>query len=145
MHSQPFPLCVIINMFQDQVRNYVTEPGTNFLHSTVHLKFCTGKIFQFFLINLLFIIFSNRDRINCIIIVFMFGRQIIFYEISPVISFFLEMVSCYFKILKFLVIVILIFNHPHLHSCCLILPLHQTKSDTHHCQSNIFAQCNQIT
>ena len=52
---------------------------------------------------------------NSIIIVFLFGTSNRS-DIAPVISFLLEMGSCYFKILKLLVILILILNHPHLHS-----------------------------
>ena len=37
-----------------------------------------------------------------------------FSDIAPVISFFLEMVYCYFKILKLFVILILIYKHYHL-------------------------------
>ena len=51
-------------------------------------------------------IFSNRDRINFIVIVFLIGRQMIFSAIAPVVSFFHKMVSCYFNILKLLVILI---------------------------------------
>ena len=64
-------------------------------------------MFHFF-VALLLIIFSNCYRIKIFIIVLLFGRQIIFASIAPVIRFFLEMVSCYFKILKLPVILILI-------------------------------------
>ena len=65
-----------------------------------------------FFVTLLFIIFSNRNRINSSIAVFLFWRKIISSAIAPVIRFFLEIVSCYFKIscyFKFAFLIILIF------------------------------------
>ena len=91
---------------------FCNEPGTNF--SPLYFTFfrvLTGKLFHFF-ITLLFIIFSNCDRINFIIIFFLSGKQTFFAAIAPVISLLLEMVSCYFNLFKLLVILILIFNHP---------------------------------
>ena len=57
---------------------FCNEPGTNF--SPLYFTFfrvLTGKLFHFF-ITLLFIISSNRDRVNFISIIFLFGREIIF-------------------------------------------------------------------
>ena len=100
------------------------------------LKLCTGKLFNFF-IPLLFIIFSNRNRMKFIIIFFLFVRQIIFAAISPVIIFFLEMVSCSIKILKLLVVLIYIFDRYHLCSWCLLLTIHSMIAERFHCYSII--------
>ena len=82
---------------------FCNYPGTDFFDSTLHLVIIVVSCFVFF-ITLLLIIFSNSNRINLTPIDFLFGRQIIFSDINPVTSFFLEMVSCYFKILKLIVI-----------------------------------------
>ena len=92
---------------------------------------------MFFFISSLFIILFNRDHINFIIVVFLFGREIIFSTIAPVISFFLDIVSCYFKILKLIIILILILSHPCLHSLCLIFPFHQITAYPNNCSSLI--------
>ena len=60
-----------------------------------------------------------------------------FSAIAHVIKFLLEMVSRYIKMLKFLVIVIIIFNHPRLQSHCLLLTFHNMKGDTNHFSSLI--------
>ena len=87
-----------------------------------------------FFITLLFIIFYNPYCNTFIIIFLMFGREIILSAISPVVSFLPEMVSCYFKTLEFLVILIFVFNHYRLHSRWL-LPLNHTAAKTHNCLS----------
>ena len=76
---------------------FFNDPCTEFFCSTLHfLNFCTGKFFGFFhYFN--FRLFSNHDCINFVIIVFLFGRKIVLSYIDPVVSFFLEMVSCYLK------------------------------------------------
>ena len=77
------------------MRNIVTDPGTGFSHSTINFQnFILVSCYVF--ITLLFIIFSNSDCINLIIVVFLFGIQVIS-AIDTVIIFFLEMVSCYLK------------------------------------------------
>ena len=69
-----------------------------------------------FFVSLLFILFSHHGCINFIIVVFLFGIQSLFASIAPFIRFFLEIISCYFKILILFIILILIFNCPCLHS-----------------------------
>ena len=101
-----------------------------FSFSTVHFNFFVLVSCYVLFVTLLFVIFSNRDRIKFIIIVFL-----IFASIDPVISFFLEMVSFYFKFLNFLLFWICIFSHTRLHSRYLILPIHQMAAWMHHCLS----------
>ena len=119
-------------MFQDQVRNFVTSLVLFFFWlDRTFFNFCTSKLFCFF-ITLIFIIFYNRNRVNFIVIVLLLGRKII-YVIAPAISFFLKIVSFYFKSLKFLIILIFIFNHPHIHSPLILLPLNHMASETQNC------------
>ena len=47
------------------------------------------------------------------------------------------MVICYSKILNFLVILMFILNHIHLHSLCLFIPFHKITEDMHRCLSII--------
>ena len=116
-------------MFQDYVRKVSTI--LNFPALLYIFNFFTGKLFCFS-ITLIFIIFSNRDRINFIIIFFLFVTSNCS-AIDPVISFSLEMLSCYFKMLKLLVILIWILNNPHIRYRCLFLPLHKIKEGICHC------------
>ena len=60
--------------------------------------FWTGK---FFFISLLFIILSNRDFINFVIIVLLLGRKIILAAVASFVTFLPEMVSCSFKIVRY--------------------------------------------
>ena len=131
------------DMFQDQVRNFVTSLELIFLLKCTFFNLLYQYVVSFFN-YLIFVIFSYRDCSNFIIIFFLFGRQIVFAVVAPVVSFFLKMVNFYFNILKLIVILILVFNHPCLHNICLLLIHYQMTSDTHPCLSRIFAQCNQI-
>ena len=69
---------------------------------------------------------------NSIIIVFLFGTSNRS-DIAPVISFLLKMGSCYFKMFKIALYFIFILNHPHLHSHCLIPPLHKKTAEKYNC------------
>ena len=88
---QPIPLRHVLVLGEKICDN----PSTEF--------FCPTLIFQYFVLLscfvffniLLFIIFSNPDSVNFIIIFPLFGRQIFSAAIAPVISFFPEMIICY--------------------------------------------------
>ena len=110
---------------------YCNEPGTEF-STLLYIFFCTGKLFCFFRyfnFHNIFLSLSHKLHHHC----FPVWKKIIFSVIAPVISSFLEIVSCYFKVLKLLVILICIFNHPNLHSLWLLLPLNKIISEMHHC------------
>ena len=118
---------------------FVTEPGADFfpLYRTI-LIFLLVSCYVFYITSL-FSIFSNSCRINFIVFIFLFVIQIICSVISPVINFFLKIVSYYFNILKLVVILICIFNRHLLNSCwLLLLLLNQMTSDMHNCWGIFF-------
>ena len=86
---------------------FVKEPATEVVLCSFYV-FCTCRLLYIFF-TLFIIIFSNRDRMNFSIMVFLFGRQRKISAIAHVISFFLETVSCYFKHFWFCLLLCLYF------------------------------------
>ena len=73
------------------------KPGTKYPPHKCTFKLFWLLIYFVFFITLLYIIYSNLDCINFIIIDFLFERKILFSAIALVITFFFGMVNCSFK------------------------------------------------